>query len=360
MALELRIAGPGLDVSRRLQAGDPALILGRDADCSVCLPDPERNVSRRHLSVWVEHDQLHFHVLSVVNGVELSTGELPPGARGVLPVGQLLALAAYRLSVSHIPGDDPVDPWTELETQSMPRDAQETIPATGLEDDPFGDWGFESTFGPGAPGGPLQADALAPATDIRPFLLGLGMEDTPQRPLTQGELETIGRLTRLALVGLLQALQNATAARGEMGADDRTVVGHRETNPLKMDTSMEAKLLYLFGGRAPGAHFMAPDRGVAEVVDELLAHHQAMIEASRQAVEGTLQEFDPERLKARLIGTGAKLFESARAWDAYAKDYEEQKRHLTHWVQQLLDKHFADTYAREFSRLKHGVPVRRR
>ena len=37
MALDLHIAGPGLDVSRRLAAGDPALILGRDADCSVCL-----------------------------------------------------------------------------------------------------------------------------------------------------------------------------------------------------------------------------------------------------------------------------------------------------------------------------------
>ena len=58
MALELRIAGPGLDLSRRLQSGDPALILGRDADSSVCLPDPERNVSRRHLSVWNDDEQL--------------------------------------------------------------------------------------------------------------------------------------------------------------------------------------------------------------------------------------------------------------------------------------------------------------
>jgi len=26
----------------------------------------------------------------------------------------------------------------------------------------------------------------------------------------------------------------------------------------------------------------------------------------------------------------------------------------------LMDKHFAETYAREFGRLKHGAPVRRR
>src|SRR6478735_408511 len=222
MALELRIAGPGLDLSRRLQSGDPALILGRDSDSSVCLPEPDRNVSRRHLSVWNEGDELHFHVLSVVNGVEMSTGEVPPGGRGVLPVGQILALSAYRLSVSITTGDDPVDPWTVLETQSMIPDSQETVPASALEDDPFGDWGFESTFGPGAPGGPLLADALAPATDIGPFLIGLGMDST-RGALTQGELETIGRFTRLALVGLLQALQNASATRESLRAEDRTV-----------------------------------------------------------------------------------------------------------------------------------------
>ena len=83
MALELHISGPGFDVVRRLRDGDPALVLGRDTDCSVCLPDPERNISRRHLSVWNQDEQLHFHVLSVVNGVEIPGGELPPGARGI-------------------------------------------------------------------------------------------------------------------------------------------------------------------------------------------------------------------------------------------------------------------------------------
>ena len=49
--LELRIFGPGLDVVQVLRAGQPELVLGRDADCGICLPDPERNVSRRHLAV---------------------------------------------------------------------------------------------------------------------------------------------------------------------------------------------------------------------------------------------------------------------------------------------------------------------
>src|SRR5258706_6667638 len=119
MALQLHVAGPGLDVVRRIEAGEPELVLGRDSDCGVCLPDPQRNVSRRHLSVWLEGDELHFRVLSVVNGVEMPFGDAPPGARGILPLGQTLKLADYSVSASLAPGSvpaaapapAPADPW---------------------------------------------------------------------------------------------------------------------------------------------------------------------------------------------------------------------------------------------------------
>src|SRR5205085_10900280 len=110
MALDLHIAGPGFEVRRRLHPGEPALILGRDTDCAICLPDPERNISRRHLSVWNEADQLFFHVLSVVNGVDTLGGELPPGSRGVLDPRDVMALSAYRITVQPAEvSSDPLD-----------------------------------------------------------------------------------------------------------------------------------------------------------------------------------------------------------------------------------------------------------
>jgi predicted component of type VI protein secretion system len=72
-------------VTRRLEEGAGELVLGRDVDCGVCLPDPQRNVSRRHLAVWVEAGELHFQVLSEINGIDMWFGEAPPGARGVCP-----------------------------------------------------------------------------------------------------------------------------------------------------------------------------------------------------------------------------------------------------------------------------------
>jgi predicted component of type VI protein secretion system len=359
MALELLIAGPGFEVTRRLQSGEPALILGRDTDCTVCLPDPERNISRRHLSIWNEGEQLHFHVLSVVNGIDTVTGELPPGSRGILPPGDVLGLSAYRITAQPS-GADGVDPWAEFHRQAqelVPDGTGETIPAH-LEDDPFGDWGFQSTFGPGSPGGELSADDLAQAQDLRPFLTGLGLKPAQQIPLTQGELENIGRMTRIALQGLLQAVHNAAVSRQEVRAEDRTTAEPREMNPLRMDTSLETKLYYLFGGQAASAGFMPPDRAVGQVVTELNAHQQAMADAVREAVQGVVDEFDPVALKARLLGGGSRLFGSARAWEAFVKDYGERKQQRAEWVQRLLDRHFSQAYVRALMRVKRNTPVR--
>jgi predicted component of type VI protein secretion system len=367
MALDLHVAGPGLDVHRRLEPGEPALILGRDTDCAICLPDPERNISRRHLSVWNEGDQLHFHVLSVVNGVEISSGELPPGARGILPPGEVLGLSAFRIVVAPMPvavpmpatDDDGSDPWAEFarQVEQLAPEGPETVPASDDDEDPFGDWGFQSTFGPGSPSGGLRANALLPAADLGPFLAGLGMAQG-QGAFTQGELETMGRLTRIALQGLLQVAQAAAESRRETRAEDRTMAEPRELNPLRLDTSIETKLYYLFGGQAAAAGFMPPDRAVAQVVAELSAHQQAMADAVREAVQKIVEEFDPEAMKKRLLGGGARIFESARAWDAFVKDYAERMGTDPQKVQSLLDRHFARAYARAIVRAKRNTTGR--
>jgi len=365
MALDLHISGPGLDLHRLLEPGEPALVLGRDTDCAVCLPDPERNISRRHLSVWNDGGRLHFHVLSVVNGVDTPAGELPPGARGVLAPGDELALSAYRLTVvPALPAGDPNDPWAEFERQAArmaPPGGPETVPFLEA-DDPFGDWGFHSTFGPGSPGGALQADALQPAADLQPFLRGLGMEGGTY---THGELETIGRLTRTALQGLLQAAQAAAAARHEAHAGgqeahagERTRPEPYEPNPLHHDSPLESKLDYLFRGQGAAGAPLPPDVAVAQLAAELTAYQQAMDEAARAAVRAVLEEFEPEALKKRLLGGGARMFESARAWEAFARDYAERQAGGDEWVRKLLDRHFARAYARALVRAKRNTTGR--
>lgn len=224
MSLQVRVFGPGVDERRRLEPGAPALIVGRDSDCAIWLPDPQRNVSRRHLSLWNEGGLLQFHVLSLVNGVHTPAGELPPGARGALAPGEELAVSVFRIAVSlaDVPAAAPpfLDTWAQLqhEAERLPHPDDPTAPAPvaapaapapAAEEDPFGDWGFHSTFGPGTPGGSRQADALAAAMDLQAFLAALGLDAPSAASLTRGELEMIGRVTRIALQALLQASEAA-------------------------------------------------------------------------------------------------------------------------------------------------------
>ncbi|MDB5872402.1 MAG: hypothetical protein JWQ07_1844 [Ramlibacter sp.] len=374
MAIDLRIAGPGLDVVRRLDDGQPELVLGRDADCGVCLPDPQRNVSRRHLSVWLEGGELHFRVLSVVNGVEMAFGEAPPGARGVLPLGQTLKLAEYNVSAMPVEQEaPPADPWAVFdggaETVPAPLSGRASlasgqtgrfsVPASA-EEDPFGEWGFEATFGTGPNGGgPLEAGTLGPG-DISSFLHGLGLDPRALGTLTQGELEAIGRMVRTLILGVLDLHASAAGVKQDLRAEDRTMLAVKDNNPLKTDWPQETKLRYLFGGRASGVGFVNPERAVRELLVELIAHNSASGAAARSALESTLKEFAPEALKTRLLGSGPKLFEATRAWDAYSKFYEEHGRDLPKWTQRLLDKYFTEAYLRESLRIRRETPQRKR
>ena len=161
--LELGIRGAAFQARVELQPGAAEVVLGRDPDCQVRLPDPNRNVSRRHLAARNIGGVLHLRVLSTVNGVWLATGEVRPGGAATGVPGQSLRLADYEITVGVLQGARGDDPWSELETQAASLDMR---PASAVQDDPFGDWFARSTFGPGVPGSPaLDATTLAPATD---------------------------------------------------------------------------------------------------------------------------------------------------------------------------------------------------
>ena len=356
MAIELHINGPDIDERRLLDAGHGELVLGRDADCHICLPDPLRNVSRRHLAVWCDADELHFRVLSVVNGVDLPFGEAPPGACGVLPYGQLLKLGDYKLlaaAVAAAPADE--DPWAVLERESAgaaQADAQSTLPAP-TEEDPFGEWGFDSTFGPGAPGGPLVAGGLAPAQDVlAAFLRGAGLDPQQVGGLSEGEVEDLGRLVRLALTGLLDLHASKAELKRELRAEDRTMLAVQDNNPLKSDWPVDTRLRYLLGGRAASVGFVRPERALGELLAELRTHDQAMAAAARAVVEGTLRELSPPELRKHLPGADSLLFSSAKLWDAYARLHEEQGADLPGWLTRLFGKYFTSAYLREAQRIK--------
>jgi len=260
--LQLRIVGNGVDVSRTLAPGDPPLIIGRDGDCHLCLPDPERNVSRRHLGIWNEGDVLHFQVLSVVNGVEGPTGEVQPGMRGMLHIGEVVSIGSYALTVHELPVPQPDDgdPWAVLERESSGSRTpayEATRPGGAIvDDDPFTqDWGFDSGFG--------TDPGIVPITpQVEALLRGLGLTPGQLSGQTEAEIEGIGRVARALAVGMLALHQRIGAPSVDPAL-----------NPLKSSWPLEAKLQYLFA-----LHDSAGGVPVAEAaLRELIADLQALL-----------------------------------------------------------------------------------
>ncbi|WP_367181175.1 type VI secretion system-associated FHA domain protein [uncultured Ramlibacter sp.] len=299
----------------------------------------------------------------MVNGVEMPFGEAPPGAKGVLAIGQVLKLAEYSLAlkVQSAAGEE-TDPWAVFDLKAVAGSSAAKTPApraaAPAEDDPFGDWGFQTTFGGTTPGTALDASKLGAAADLAPFFQGLGLDPATIGQVSQGELEVIGKLVRMAIEGLIELRAAAIGNSETRPNDELAALAVKDNNPLKTGWTNARKFQYLFGGRAASVGFVSPERAVRDLVAELLAHDLASGAAMREALEEALREFSPATLKERLLGGGTKLFEGARAWDAYSRYYAQEGRAVPEWAQRLLDKHFREAYMRESQRIKRETAER--
>lgn len=158
MQFQIQIVGPAFTRTVTLDASGAPLIVGRDASASLHLPDPERSISRKHVSLHCETTPVPgvlVTVLSAVSGVSSSRGEIAPGQTLLLRGGDSLQVGSYSLAFSDVAGrttaatqpsraDDPFaalglgnipmathqDPFEQLEIRATP------APTTSA-DDPF-------------------------------------------------------------------------------------------------------------------------------------------------------------------------------------------------------------------------------
>ena len=158
---------------------------------------------------------------------------------------------------------------------------------------------------------------------------------------------------------LIEALARLLDARAdlkrELRAPDRTMLAGHDNNPLKAGLAAPELIQYLFATHSVGG-FLPAGRAVRECIDDLLVHQLASLAATRAAVEGTLREFDPARLREqRAQGTSSRfrLFDSARLWDAHELHHQTQSAQMADWLETLFARYFMPAYARETARLKN-------
>lgn len=361
MPLELSVTGPGLQVKQLIDEGQ-SILIGRDTDSDLCLPDPEKTVSRQHLVVWVEAGQLQLRVLSVVNGVDLPSGVVPPGGVATLVAGEILLVGDYEITVA----SQLAAPLTDSSASDILGQIMPGAHGAHGDEDPFGEWGFDATVvhrfipQPSVPSPelsqtpPAVAVGVAMTGELAAFYRGLGLDPGKLNALTPIELEAAGKKIRIALQGLMELYAARLELTRSMGGDERTMVATRENNPLKTDWSLDTKLEYLLAGRASGTTFIQPEQALADLVTELRIHDMAVTAASRAVLEGALREFDPAKLESRVSEYKAGLLAKLRPWDAYARYYAGESSRMAQWVERLFNRYFTPAYTRETTRIKRG------
>lgn len=286
----------------RIREGEPEQVVGREAACDVCLPDPDKTISRRHLAVWNQAGDLWFRVLSSVNGVDLPGGEVPPGARAMLPLDQTLIVGAYRLYAAQV-SERPVDTAgmdaTVIEPMAFQHSVSPTVavmsrsqalklPAGSSpspEHDPFADWAFQ-TDAMGLTAG-LGTSPVPHSKEMSVFLKAVGLDPERIGNLSTEEIETLGRVVRVALEGLL-SLEFKPATDNQAPS----LLARPPGNPLHNDWTLENKLRYLLGGRAASVGFPKPEQALKGWIADIQIHH------ARVVVGPTVDADAVEHLKA--------------------------------------------------------------
>jgi predicted component of type VI protein secretion system len=131
MTFILKIEGPSNERDWPLEVGGEPVTIGRDPSATIHLSDPERMLSRRHVSLMSSGSAVQVTVVSSVNGVITSQGELAPGETGQFGLGDTLTLGAYTIRIeSAAPATEALSVPSRRDTDFDPFAALETTPAS--------------------------------------------------------------------------------------------------------------------------------------------------------------------------------------------------------------------------------------
>ena len=408
---------PSFEQTIALKPGGEAVVVGRDPEAAVYLPDTERLVSRRHLSIEWSEDGARVRVLSA-NGINTDQGDWFSGDEVVLADGESARIGSFFMAIAAVPQDDQLDstsfsgmgsrpvpvgpdtraaapapgapdkdPWAELAAEWPPRTiarSDRTRPEPpdaeplGFDlDDPFtasAAWRLNSTFNAVDATAPLaEPDPLAdlaraqvaPAPvpsgtptpgkmALQSFCRGLGVEPPPV--LVDFDWERAGEAVREVVRCLAEQLAGRNESRQDMRAADRTMLGGAGTNPLREAMPLKDMLQYLLFMPEGAGGLLPPTRALQEVAQEARWHATAGRAAARGLADGALKEFEPARLRAELLRgkLSFALVDNARLWDLYTADYARKGEQPGEWAEQLFNRYYMAAYLRESEKLRRA------
>jgi predicted component of type VI protein secretion system len=208
--------------------------------------------------------------------------------------------------------------------------------------------------GPGEPSDARRPPAArADNAALQKLCRGLGVE-MPRDP--NFDWEGFGGSVRHVVQCLGDHLTARANARREIRAEEPTMIGARESNPLKAGMRTREMLQYLFFAPQGIAGWTPAPQALREMSEEARSHEAATRSAARGLAEGAIREFDPAKLRGSLLQgkLSLRLVDNARLWDLYTTDYDNRSHNLAEWSEQLFNRYYMAGYLREVERLRRA------
>jgi predicted component of type VI protein secretion system len=371
---------PALYASRDFD--QPPISIGRDSTCSVVLDDPHKHISRFHVEIEELDGVYWMAVVSKVNPVMVGGRRYGPGTRLVLKSGDSFEIGEYEVQVS-LPEDAvaPVAPPAEPTAPPMsdspllrvlanaapaaltpaPTPTATAAPSSAGAEDPALQ---EATFVPTAAIRALAraqpGASLAPDAALRAFLEGAGLA-FKEMPATHAErmLRDCGAILRATVEGIMLLLVSRGEARKELQAEDRTMVGAGNNNPLKLMSDPHEAMAYLFDPSERTDGFLDPVQAVGDACEDLRAHEQALAAGMRAAVIGILRRLNPHALEVafeKSTTAGLPLpGRKGRLWDLFVAHHEKLAHDAQEDINKVLGREFMTAYQSQLRRMKGGL-----
>jgi len=372
-------ARPALYASRDFD--QPPISIGRDPTCAVVLDDPNKHISRFHVEIEEQDGVCWMSVVSKVNPVMVGGRRYGPGTRLTLKSGDSFEIGEYEVHVSlpeaaaaPVP-PPPAEPTSPPMSDSpllrvlanaapapkaAPTSTSTPTPSPTIADDPALQ---EATFVPAAavraleraqPGASLEPDAA-----LRAFLeaAGLPFKEMPAAQATR-MLRDCGAILRATVEGIMLLLVARGEMRKELQAEDRTMVGAGNNNPLKLMSDPHEAMAYLFDPSERTDGFLDPVQAVGDACEDLRAHEQALMAGMRAAVIGILRRLNPHALEVafeKSMTAGLPLpGRKGRLWDLFVAHHEKLAHDAQEDINKALGREFMTAYQSQLRRMKGG------
>ena len=335
--------------------GDAGGDIGRGADCTLVLADPERRISRRQALITCRDGRHFIRQVGANLEIEIDGVPLPLDVDFPLLAGAQIRIGAYLLRAEYTSSLAAVPPLLEdgedAPASQEPPAADDLLAAEVdlIVGDPTG-FGQRSVPNAQSAQAPMSVPELFAA-----LYAGLGLPAPAPADQSVQTLNHIGGLLRNTVEGTLSLLAARSIAKRELGAS-MTLPQPRENNPLKFAPDLDTALAHLLRPAQRG--FVPPLAAVTDAFNDLRAHEVAVLVGMRAVFVDVLSRFDPASLVTALapMSPWESLFpgsREAKLWAQFGERYAEIARDVEGGFDTLFGRAFREAYETQLAELAH-------